>query len=69
MEVKIIHLYPDLMNLYGSYANVSAVKRILERLGHTVTVETVNPGDSAALRRGLSFHGRRHRAAAGLCPG
>lgn len=49
MEVKIIHLYPDLMNLYGSYANVSAVKRILERLGHTVTVETVNPGDSAAL--------------------
>lgn len=49
MEVKIIHLYPDLMNLYGSYANVSAVKRILERLGHTVTVETVNPGSNAAL--------------------
>lgn len=49
MEVKIIHLYPDLMNLYGSYANVSVVKRTLERLGHTVTVETVNPGANAAL--------------------
>lgn len=49
MDMKIIHLYPDLMNLYGSYANVSALKRLLERLGHTVTVEPVNPGDSAAL--------------------
>ena len=37
------------MNLYGSYANVSAVKRLLERLGHSVTVETVNPGDNASL--------------------
>ena len=49
MELKIIHFYPDLMNLYGSYANVSAVKRLLERLGHSVTVETVNPGDNASL--------------------
>lgn len=49
MDMKIIHFYPDLMNLYGSYANVSAVKRLLERLGHTVTVEAVNPGDSASL--------------------
>lgn len=49
MELKIIHFYPDLMNLYGSYANVSVVKRLLERLGHSVTVETVNPGDNASL--------------------
>ena len=49
MDMKIIHFYPDLMNLYGSYANISAVKRILERLGHTVTVEPVNPGDSVSL--------------------
>lgn len=49
MELKIIHFYPDLMNLYGSYANVSAVKRLLERLGHSVTVETVAPGQAASL--------------------
>ena len=49
MDVKIIHLYPDLMNLYGSYANVSAVWRLLERLGCTVAVETVAPGQDAAL--------------------
>jgi CobQ-like glutamine amidotransferase family enzyme len=31
MDVDDIHFYPDLMNLYGSYANVSAVQRLLER--------------------------------------
>ncbi len=49
MELKFIHFYPDLMNLYGSYANVSALKRLLEGLGHTVTVETVVPGGDADL--------------------
>jgi len=43
MELKFIHFYPDLMNLYGSYANVSALKRLLEGLGHAVTVEAVAP--------------------------
>lgn len=47
MELKFIHFYPDLMNLYGSYANVSALKRLLEGLGHAVTVEAVAPGGEA----------------------
>lgn len=33
MELKIIHFYPDLMSLYGSYANVSVLRRYLEALG------------------------------------
>lgn len=49
MELKFIHFYPDLMNLYGSYANVSALKRYLERLGCAVTVETVAPGAEAGI--------------------
>lgn len=49
MELRIIHFYPDLMSLYGSYANVSVLKRMLETLGHTVTVESVHPGESANL--------------------
>ena len=49
MELRIIHFYPDLMSLYGSYANVSVLKRALERMGHTVTVESVEPGQSADL--------------------
>ncbi len=44
MEVTMVHFYPDLMNLYGSYANVSALRRYLERLGCTVKTETVVPG-------------------------
>lgn len=32
MELKIIHFYPDLMSLYGSYANVSVLRRYLEAL-------------------------------------
>ena len=44
MELKIIHFYPDLMSLYGSYANVAVLKRQLEAMGNTVTVETVQPG-------------------------
>ena len=48
MELKIIHFYPDLMSLYGSYANVAVLKRYLEQMGNTVTVETIQPGASEA---------------------
>ena len=51
MEIKILHFYPDLMSLYGSYANVSVLKRRLEQLGCTVTVTAVLPGQSADLSR------------------
>ena len=44
MNVQIIHFYPDLMSLYGSYANVAVLKRQLETMDNTVTVETVHPG-------------------------
>ena len=47
MELKIVHFYPDLMSLYGSYANVSVMKRYLEALGNAVSVETIVPGQEA----------------------
>lgn len=49
MEIKIIHFYPDLMSLYGSYANLSVLKRRLEQMGNTVTVTPVLPGQEADL--------------------
>ena len=49
MDIRIIHFYPDLMSLYGSYANVSVLKRRLEQMGHTVTVEPVAPGQNTDL--------------------
>lgn len=47
MELKIIHFYPNLMSLYGSYANVALLKRHLEDLGNTVAVEAVDYGQEA----------------------
>jgi len=49
MELRFIHFYPDLMGLYGSYANAAVLKRYLEELGNTVTVETVVPGQAVDL--------------------
>lgn len=49
MELRFLHFYPDLMNLYGSYANVAVLKRYLEQLGCAVTVEPVIPGGPADL--------------------
>ena len=46
MELRLIHFYPDLMSLYGSYANLSVLQRRLEAMGNTVTVEQVRPGES-----------------------
>ena len=47
MDFQILHFYPDLMNLYGSYANVSVLARLLECLGHTATVMAIHPGEGA----------------------
>ena len=47
--MKLLHLYDDIMNLYGDYANVAALRRILENSGETVTVDKVSLGAWADL--------------------
>ena len=47
MELNILHFYPDLMSLYGSYANLSVLSRTLEKMGSTVTITYVEMGDEA----------------------
>jgi len=49
MELKIIHFYPDLMSLYGSYANIAVLKRRLEQMDNTVSVQFVQPGEAVDL--------------------
>lgn len=49
MNLNILHFYPDLMSLYGSYANVSLLRRTLEEMGNSVTVERVPLGAAADL--------------------
>ncbi len=45
--MKLLHLYHDIMNLYGDYANVSAMRRILEKSGAQVSVDRISPGENA----------------------
>lgn len=51
-QINIIHLYPDLLNLYGDKGNISAMKKRLEWRGIDVTVtectdiETLNLSDA-----------------------
>ena len=45
MELTILHLYPELMSLYGEYANLAVLRRHLEDLGVTVTVKPISCED------------------------
>lgn len=47
--MKILHLYHDIMNLYGEYANVAALKRMLEKNDVTCEIETLSVGDTLQL--------------------
>ena len=44
-EIKILHLFPRLLSLYGEYGNVSVLRRTLEDHGFAVTVETYENGE------------------------
>ena len=46
MELKICHLYPDALNLYGDGGNVTCLRRRLEWRGIDVTVEGCGIGDA-----------------------
>ena len=41
MELKILHLYPEVMGLYGEWANLAVLRRHLEQIGVTVTTVPV----------------------------
>ncbi len=45
MEVKLLHLYGDIMNLYGEYANVKILEQHLIDQGIDVTVDKKSIGE------------------------
>ncbi len=47
--MKILHLYHDLMNLYGDYANISAFCRILEVNSIEYTLDKKSLGDEITI--------------------
>lgn len=46
MIIKVLHLYHDLMNLYGEYGNIAVLCRYLEDAGIEVQLDKVSIGDS-----------------------
>ena len=52
--MKILHLYDDLLNLYGEYANVKALARCLEKEGAAVEVVRASLYDAVDFA-GLDF--------------
>ena len=49
MELTIAHLYPEVMSLYGEYANVAVLRRKLEALGVTVAIREITFEDEMDL--------------------
>ncbi len=44
-EIKILHLFPTLMCLYGEYGNVALLRKTLGDAGYSVTVEEYETGE------------------------
>ena len=45
MEVKILHLYHDIMNLYGEYGNIKILEKHLKDQGIGVIIDRKSIGD------------------------
>ena len=43
-EIKILHLFPKLLSLYGEYGNMAVLRRTLENMGYNVTLDTYENG-------------------------
>lgn len=46
MHITLLHLYPEAMSLYGEYANLSVLSRLLEEQGAEVELRTVAGGET-----------------------
>ncbi len=46
-ELKILYLYPDLLELYGDYGNIQVLRYRLEQRGMKAIIEPYSIGDSA----------------------
>ena len=46
-EIKILYLYPDMLELYGDYGNIQVLKYRIEARGYTAIVDRYSIGDEA----------------------
>ena len=46
-EIKLLYLYPDMLELYGDYGNIQVLKYRLEKRGFNLIVDKYSIGDEA----------------------
>lgn len=56
-EVRIGHLYPKLLNIYGDGGNVLALKKRLEWRGYNVIIDEINAGETSIDEHDIYFIG------------
>lgn len=56
-EIKILHLFPKLLSLYGEYGNVAVLRRTLEQKGFQVQVDSYEGGPLNLEGYGLVYVG------------
>lgn len=45
-ELKILYLYPDILELYGDFGNIQVLRYRLEQRGFKAIIETYSIGDN-----------------------
>lgn len=60
-ELKILYLYPDILELYGDFGNIQVLRYRLEKRGFKAIIDSYSIGDSAPdfCDYDLVFAGRR----------
>lgn len=51
MEIKLLHLYYDIMNLYGEYGNIKILEQHLKDQGYEVIVDKKSIGEEKNLKQ------------------
>ena len=46
-ELKILYLYPDILELYGDFGNIQVLKYRLEKRGFKAIIEPYSIGDAS----------------------
>lgn len=46
-KLKILYLYPDMLELYGDYGNIQVLKYRIESRGYNALIDTYSIGDIA----------------------
>ena len=59
-ELKILYLYPDILELYGDFGNIQVLKYRLEQRGYSAIVDSYSIGDNSPdfAKYDLVFSGR-----------